>query len=196
MSVILASASPRRQKLLKLLFGDFKIIPPDIKERLDRSLAPWDLAMSLAAQKANAVKNSMSSEILSSDIVIGADTIVASHEKILGKPENEQEAAEMLRFLSGDTHRVYTGICILTQGEEERFFAETKVWFYELSKREIDRYIATGEPVDKAGAYAIQGHGAKFIKKIDGDFYNVVGLPVSAVYNKIKELQEQRQMFK
>jgi len=187
MNIVLASNSPRRQSLLKLIYPDFTVVDSGVKERIDRSLPPWKLCVSLAEQKSRAV-------VLQhpDSIIIGADTVVSSHDKILGKPSNEKEAFEMLKFLSNDTHSVYTGVSIIYGNYDEQFHVETKVWFGDLSEKEIKEYIATGEPMDKAGAYAIQGLGAKFVKKIEGDFFNVVGLPVYTLYNKIVELEQRK----
>ena len=128
-------------------------------------------------------------------IILGADTVVAFDGKVLGKPKDTQQAKEMLSMLSDNTHQVFTGVTILykKQGglKSETFYDKTTVYTYPISDKEIDEYIMTGEPMDKAGSYGIQGIGAKFIKKIDGDYNNVVGLPVSKIYQKIKEIENE-----
>jgi len=172
---------------MKLLGEEFIAVNPQVEETVKKDMPPWDLCCSLAAQKAKKV-----AEQYSGEVILGADTIVSIRDKILGKPKNREEAVKMLRFLSGQEHRVYTGVCLIKGTLEERFFEETKVRFHHLSDKEIIEYAATGEPMDKAGAYAIQGYGARFVRKIEGDFYNVVGLPVSAVYQKLKELNNQQ----
>ena len=118
-------------------------------------------------------------------MVIGADTVVAYKGQILGKPSDEEDARRMLSMLSGQTHEVYTGVCVIEDGQIKTFYEETKVTFYEISEDEIDRYIGTGEPMDKAGSYGIQGKAAVFIKGIEGDYYNVVGFPIARFLHEI-----------
>ena len=126
------------------------------------------------------------------DIIIGADTVVVCDGKALGKPQDKEQAADMLRMLSGKTHSVYTGVCLLRNGESECFCSKTDVTFYQLDESTIDWYVNTNEPMDKAGAYGIQGKGALLVEKIDGDYYNVVGLPIAKLNRKLKELLEDK----
>ena len=126
------------------------------------------------------------------DIIIGADTVVVCDGKALGKHQDKEQAADMLRMLSGKTHSVYTGVCLLRNGESECFCSKTDVTFYQLDESTIDWYVNTNEPMDKAGAYGIQGKGALLVEKIDGDYYNVVGLPIAKLNRKLKELLEDK----
>lgn len=184
MKIILGSASPRRNQLLSLIVRDFEVIVSDFKEVATEN-RPTFVAVELAEQKARAVYKLV--ESVEEALIIGADTIVFT-EKILGKPENRNDAFEMLKSLSDRTHSVVTGVCIKSSltGIEECFYSETKVEFVKLSEELIWRYINSGEPMDKAGAYGIQGMGARFIKNINGCYYNVVGLPVQ----KLSEVLE------
>jgi septum formation protein len=174
LDVILASASPRRRELLSLIFSGFRVLPSSFEESLVPSeLAPADHVVYSATAKARDVASRFPDSM-----VIGADTIVVVDSQILGKPTDEQDAARMLAMLSGRTHEVYTGVAVIL-GEVERTGVEcTEVTFRELSEESIRRYVATGEPMDKAGAYAIQGKGALLIKCISGCYPNVVGLPL------------------
>ena len=173
--MILASASPRRRELLGLITDNFKIIPAKGEEDIPEGSAPEDAVRLLAKQKAEEIYSEHRGEV-----IIAADTVVAIDGKILGKPRDEKNAAEMLGALSGRRHSVFTGVCVIfADGNREVFAEETAVDFYPLSEREIAEYIASGEPMDKAGAYGIQGRGALFVKGIVGDYYNVMGLPVS-----------------
>ena len=171
---ILASNSPRRQELLKLVINEFKVIPSGIEENVPDGIAPYESPEYLARLKAGDI-----SAGFPYDTVIGADTSVIIGEKILGKPKDEAEAKEMLYMLSGKTHKVITGYAVCKNRKCRSFSSVTDVEFYRLSNREIDDYILTGEPFDKAGAYGIQGKGALLVKKISGDYFNVVGLPVA-----------------
>lgn len=177
--IILASASPRRQELLGIITKEFEVIPADVDEAFDDALNPREAVEALALKKARAVF-----EARPDDVIIGADTVVTIGGDVLGKPTDKLHAAEMLGRLSGRTHEAITGVCVLSKSFCEVFSQSTSVTFFEISEREIADYIATGEPFDKAGAYGIQGKGALFVSKIDGDYYNVMGLPV-AVLNKI-----------
>lgn len=179
---ILASQSPRRQELLRLITEDFEICAADVDESIGAGASPGEAVMMLARKKAGAV-----SERYPNDVVIGADTVVALGGKILGKPRDEAGAADMLRMLAGKTHTVFTGVCIIKSGGETTFFEVTEVEFSGMSEDEIMEYVRTGEPYDKAGAYGIQGRASLFIPKISGDYYNVMGLPVSALYRKLRE---------
>lgn len=174
MGIILASASPRRRELLQMLgVSDLKVIPADTNEEVSAP-SPEETVQAIALQKAKAVAAAAGT----GDIVIAADTLVYHGQKALGKPKNSEEAFLMLRALSGCRHAVYTGVA-LVQGVRELAFSEkTDVFFRELSDGEIRAYINTGEPMDKAGAYGAQGRGAVFIERIDGDFFNVMGLPL------------------
>lgn len=191
--VILASASPRRRELLAQIGMDFKVIISKADENISEP-APEQLVMKLSDIKAMAVYEEHGIED-EATIILGADTVVAFDGKVLGKPKDTQQAKEMLSMLSDNTHQVFTGVTILykKQGglKSETFYDKTTVYTYPISDKEIDEYIMTGEPMDKAGSYGIQGIGAKFIKKIDGDYNNVVGLPVSKIYQKIKEIENE-----
>ncbi len=191
--VILASASPRRRELLAQIGMDFKVIISKADENISEP-APEQLVMKLSDIKAMAVYEEHGIED-EATIILGADTVVAFGGKVLGKPKDTQQAKEMLSMLSDNTHQVFTGVTILykKQGrlKSETFYDKTTVYTYPISDKEIDQYIMTGEPMDKAGSYGIQGIGAKFIKKIDGDYNNVVGLPVSKIYQKIKEIENE-----
>lgn len=171
---ILASASPRRKQLLEQAGYAFEIVVSDADESLPAGITPEKAVRRNAARKAQAV-----AETNPGAVVLGCDTVVAIDGEILGKPQDEAEAKAMLRRLSGNTHTVYSGVCI-TDGETETVFAvATDVTFYALSDRTIDAYAATKEPMDKAGAYGIQGLGCVLVKEISGDYSNVVGLPLS-----------------
>lgn len=173
--MILASQSPRRRELLSLITEDFRIIPAKGEEILPEKISPENAVLTLSEQKADEIYRENRGEV-----IVAADTIVAIDGKILGKPADEKDAFAMLKTLSGRVHEVFTGVCVVfANGQKEQFFEETKVEFYELSDEEIADYIKTGEPMDKAGAYGIQGKGALLVKRIDGDYYNVMGLPVA-----------------
>ena len=175
MDIILASQSPRRRELLERMgVGDFRIVTPDIDEQMDRELPPGELVGRISLEKALAVQ----AQEGKGPIIIAADTVVALDGAVLGKPADELEAFKMLSTLSGCRHQVYTGLTVLRGEEQYTVSEETTVTFRELSAEEIDRYIATGEPMDKAGAYGIQGYGALLVEGIQGDYYNVMGLPV------------------
>lgn len=188
--LVLASASPRRSALLKQIGLDFVIRVSDIEEKTEGE-NPAQVVMHLASQKAKDIVEKLKQEGIVQAKVVGADTIVACDGKILGKPKDGKEAAAFLKLLSGKAHQVYTGISFWTIKEEKSkeicYFEETKVYMRELSDKEIAEYIETGEPMDKAGAYGIQGIGARYIKGIEGDYNNVVGLPLCRLYNLIKE---------
>ncbi len=184
-NLVLASRSPRRYDILKQLGLQFETRPSEVDEdEFDNSIAPMDFVMNLAFRKALKV-----SQAITEGIVIGADTVVVIEGEILGKPQSEKEAIEMLTRLSGKEHSVFTGLALLEvpDGRKSISFAETKVQFRSLERTEIEKYAATGEPLDKAGAYGIQGKGAILVEKIDGCYYNVVGLPVAKLINMLKE---------
>lgn len=176
-TIVLASASPRRQELLRQIGCGFRVVVSDAEELSGDGISPEQLAVENARRKAEdvAAKEGGNAPVL------GADTVVAVDETILGKPKDETDAVKMLRLLSGRQHFVYTGIALAYRGEIYEGVVRTEVWVDELSEKEIEAYIATGEPMDKAGAYAVQGIAAKFIPRIDGSFSNVVGLPLHAV---------------
>ena len=178
-TIVLASASPRRQELLRQIGCGFRVVVSDAEELSGDGISPERLAVENARRKAEdvAAKEGGNAPVL------GADTVVAVDETILGKPKDETDAVRMLRLLSGRQHFVYTGIALAYRGEIYEGVVRTEVWVDELSEKEIEAYIATGEPMDKAGAYAVQGIAAKFIPRIDGSFSNVVGLPLHAVRN-------------
>ena len=178
--LILASQSPRRQKLMKYITNDFEVKVSKVDETLPKKMSPSQAVMYLSQIKAEPFRND-------EDIVIGADTVVALGSKILGKPKDEADARNMLKLLSGKKHSVYTGVTILGSQYSVTFFEQTKVKFYDLSDRDIDNYIATKEYTDKAGAYGIQGKGALLVEKIDGDFYNIVGLPIGTLNKELEK---------
>ncbi|WP_141431843.1 nucleoside triphosphate pyrophosphatase [Bacillus sp. 03113] len=180
--LILASSSPRRKELLAHLQHSFKVISSDVDETFNPSLSPEEIVIELAARKANDIFQQHPTSF-----VIGADTLVVNSGKILGKPKDRQEAFRMLKDLSGKSHSVFTGVCICSPDQFIRFYEKTDVVFWDLSDEEIDAYIRSGEPFDKAGAYGIQGLGSLFVQKIEGDYFNVVGLPISKTFRKLKE---------
>ena len=182
MQLILASQSPRRKELLGLFGVPFTVRVADIDETMDFSAPAAEEVARVSRLKALAIPRE------DDDVLITADTIVVCQGRILGKPRDEAEAYAMLRLLSGRDHQVMTGVTVL-RGKEERVFTQiTDLHFRELSDKEIYRYIATGEPMDKAGAYGIQGGAALFCEKMDGDYYNVMGLPVCRLGETLKEL--------
>ena len=175
MNIILASQSPRRKELLgRMGIRDFETISPNVDESVFHGLPPEGLVRRLSAEKAAAVAGRAGEDA----IVIAADTVVALEGAVLGKPADELDAFKMLSALSGVRHQVYTGVTVCRGGEKQTAHEVTDVTFRELSEEEIEHYIATGEPMDKAGAYGIQGYGALLIQGISGDYYNVMGLPV------------------
>ena len=179
--LILASKSPRRKELLSIITPEFEIIPAVGEERADRTLPPDEYVRELACHKAEEV-----AALHPHDVVIGADTIVVVSGEILGKPKDAADAGRMLKLLSGTEHSVLTGTCIISSDRNAIFSEETKVRFFELSDKEIDDYIATGEPFDKAGAYGIQDIGALLVSGITGDYYNVMGLPVGRLSRELR----------
>ena len=178
--IILASASPRRKEILELVDLKFDVMPSDAQE-ITTKTAPNEVVMELASIKAKDIYKKSEKQ----SMIVGADTVVAYQGQILGKPTDEADAKRMLTMLSGQTHEVYTGVCIIEDGKTKTFYEETKVTFYEISDEQIDRYIKTGEPMDKAGSYGIQGKAAVFIKGIEGDYYNVVGFPIARFLQEI-----------
>lgn len=184
MRVILASQSPRRKELIQLLNVEALMIPSKIEEVIDYELSHEEMVMDLAYQKATDVFKTHKD-----DLVLGFDTLVIYDDKVLGKPKNDEEAKTFLKMLSGNSHRVITGCAMIKKGYSSSFYSSATVHFYEMTDDEIDQYLATKEPFDKAGAYAIQGYGAKFIQSIFGDYYAVVGFPVSKIYNELKKVK-------
>ncbi len=197
---VLASASPRRKEILELVGIEFDIWPSD-KEESVKEKSPGKICTGLSRMKALDVASQIrtyndSHKDLTTEediLVIGADTIVALGNEVLGKPKDDADAARMLKLLSGTTHSVYTGVTLVFMSKsgrvgEHTFFEETKVSFYPMEDDEIDRYVASGDASDKAGAYGIQGGAAAFVRAIDGDYYNVVGLPIARILHELKEL--------
>jgi len=184
MKIILASQSPRRRELLERMgLTQFEIRPAAGEETASPTLTPAQLVEELSRQKAREIASTADPE----DIVIAADTVVAADDRVLGKPHSREEAAEMLRFLSGRTHTVYTGVTV-RQGTTELVQHEaTDVLFRPLTEGEIAAYVSTGEPMDKAGAYGIQGRGCVLVEGIRGDYYNVMGLPVCRLALMLRE---------
>lgn len=182
MKIILASASPRRRELLKYAVPEFDVVPADIDETLPGDTPAEKSAEYLAVKKARHI-----AELYPDSLVIGSDTVVISEGEILGKPRDEADAARMLKKLSGKTHSVITGVCAVCGTKCESFSQETRVKFYPLSDDEIAAYIATGDPMDKAGAYGIQSGGCILAESIEGDFFNVVGLPVAGLKRLLDE---------
>lgn len=185
MKIILASASPRRRELLTLAGIEYEVIPSECEEVLPDEITPDEAVKELARQKADDVFNRYPD-----CMIIAADTVVALGNTILGKPKDEEDAFNMLSSLSGKSHTVYTGVCIKTNEKTDIFHVATDVEFYELTEEEIKDYIATGEPMDKAGAYGIQGKGSLLVKGIHGDYFNVVGLPLAETVKKINCLRD------
>jgi len=178
--IILASASPRRKEILELADLKFDVMPSDAQE-ITTKTAPNEVVMELASIKAKDIYKKSEKQ----SMIVGADTVVAYQGQILGKPTDKADAKRMLTMLSGQTHEVYTGVCVIEDGKTKTFYEETKVTFYEISDEQIDYYIKTGEPMDKAGSYGIQGKAAVFIKGIEGDYYNVVGFPIARFLQEI-----------
>lgn len=178
--IVLASKSPRRKELLSLITKDFVIKTADVDEALPEGIMPAEAVEYLSKIKALPFKNG-------EDIIIGSDTVVAIDGKILGKPRDEEDAFNMLKLLSGREHSVFTGVTVIAPNEECTFSVETRVKFLPLTDEQVYNYIATGEPMDKAGAYGIQGKGCVLVEGITGDYFNVVGLPVSALYQHINK---------
>ena len=185
MQFILASQSPRRRELMSLIGVPFVVRAADIDETMDPGKAPQDEVARVSRKKAEATPRNPE------DVVIAADTIVVCGGRILGKPKDQEDAFQMLRLLSGRDHQVMTGLTVL-HGEDCRVCTEiTDLHFRPLSDREIRRYIRTGEPMDKAGSYGIQGGGALFAEKMAGNYYNVMGLPVCRLYEILREMDPQ-----
>ncbi len=182
--IILASASPRRKEILKITGLKFSVCASDYEEDLNLPLRPRDLARFLSRKKAEAAAHKCKNAI-----IVAADTFIVFNNKLLGKPRTVKEAEKMLQMLSGKGHSVITGFTIMDAAGKKTLSrsVETKVYFKKLGREEINAYIKSKEPLDKAGAYAIQGLGAVFIEKIDGDFFNVMGLPLCALTESLKK---------
>lgn len=198
--IILASQSPRRKELLEQIGLEFEICPAKGEEIITKSI-PQEVVMELSAQKAEEVagmvfayaKEHQDITTPSDILVIGADTVVAYDGQILGKPKDEEDAKRMLTMLAGNTHSVFTGVTLVLIDADGRagklaFYEKTDVKMHPMTEQEIERYIATGEPMDKAGSYGIQGKCAIYIEKIDGDYNNVVGLPITRIYQELKKI--------
>ncbi|MBQ0098547.1 MAG: septum formation inhibitor Maf [Oscillospiraceae bacterium] len=178
--IILASKSPRRRELMSLITEDFVCEVSDVDESAVPQMSPFDLPVYLAKMKAMDIAKKNKDAI-----VIGGDTVVILDNTVLTKPKDEKDAFEILSKLSNKTHTVVTGCCIVENENYSAFSVSTQVEFYDLSEREITEYINSGEGKDKAGSYGIQGKGALFVKKIDGDYFNVVGLPVARLKREL-----------
>ena len=200
-NLILASASPRRRELLTQIGMEFEVMPSGVEEETE-STVPCEMVMELSERKAKDVFDRLPEEKKCAALVAGADTIVAVENKILGKPQNKREAEEMLSLLQGRTHQVYTGVALIWKKCEKQagggeicrtsFYERTDVTMYPMSMEEIRAYVESGEPMDKAGAYGIQGKCAAYVRGIRGDFYNVVGLPVARLYQEIKRCKGEK----
>lgn len=182
--IILASASPRRRELLTQIGLKFEIMPSHKEERMQEN-RPAQVVMGLAMDKAEDIFGQVGEDDKTDVLVIGADTIVALDNIILGKPKDEEDALKMLRFLQGKTHQVYTGVCMVTADEAQVFYEKTDVTMYPADEEQLIEYIRTGEPMDKAGSYAIQGQGCVLVQEIHGDYNNVVGLPVAQIWQRL-----------
>ncbi|MFY9398163.1 MAG: Maf family protein [Desulfomonilia bacterium] len=181
MQIVLASASPRRRELLQRLGLSFRIAVPEVDESIRAGEAPADFCLRISREKALSI-----SLLMPGALVISADTIVVAHGKILGKPADEEEAREHLRLLKGATHEVYTGYAIIYGSRSAGRAVRTLVRFQDMSEEEISWYVSTREPMDKAGSYGLQGIASIFISGIEGSYTNVIGLPLSELYNDLK----------
>ncbi|HIT89254.1 MAG TPA: septum formation inhibitor Maf [Candidatus Merdenecus merdavium] len=182
--IVLASASPRRKELLEQIGVRFRVVP-SLKEEVITKSVPKDVVGELASQKAYEVFE----KCPNADMIIGADTMVVCNQRIMGKPANKEQAITMLSMLQGQVHYVYTGVTVILKNgeavEELSFVESTEVTMYPITMDQIEEYVATKEPMDKAGAYAIQGKSAIFIKELKGDYHNVVGLPIGRLYQEL-----------
>ena len=187
--VILASGSPRRIELLREAGFDPVVAPQDVDETAQAGELPGQLVERLARLKATSAMNNC--EVKTGDVIIAADTIVSLDEKLLGKPADEADARRMLGELSGNKHQVKTGVCLIFIGQEPQLksFVETSdVEFYDLTPADVAAYVSSGEPMDKAGSYGIQGKGRALVRRIDGDYFNIVGLPVARLLRELDGL--------
>lgn len=183
--LFLASSSPRRSELLQRAGFEFTVEPADVSEAVLHGTPPMQIVEQLSARKAKAV-----ARLHPEDTILAADTIVVLKGRVLGKPKDDEAAKAMLKLLSGNVHQVYTGYTIIRGDKFLCGHEVTSVEFYGLSQKEIDDYVATGEPADKAGAYGIQGKGALLVKRINGDFYNAVGLPIAKISRLLASLDK------
>ena len=185
--IILASSSPRRRELLEKAGVHFQVMPSQEEEHIEKK-EPAQIVENLSWQKAASVASKTGQDV----IVIGSDTLVAYEGRVLGKPRDEEEAVETLKLLQGNTHRVYTGVTVIVRDKEEEitktFSRRTDVTFYPVDEKEIRAYVATGDPMDKAGSYDIRGDFSVYIKEIYGDYNNVVGLPVARLWRELRRL--------
>lgn len=184
--IILASGSPRRRELLTQIGIDFDVVTSNAEEIITRTY-PQDIVCELSCLKAKAVYNMLKEpqKDIDNSVIIGADTIVYCDGEILGKPADNDDAYRMIKKISGGVHQVYTGVTFIYKGNVKSFSEKTDVSVYDMSETEINRYIQTGEAIDKAGAYGIQGAFAAYVKGINGDYNNVVGLPVAKLYHEL-----------
>ena len=183
MKIILASKSPRRKELLEAYGVNIEIVPSDAEENIDEK-NPSELVKMLSDIKASSVYQNVKDKMKDDELVLGADTIVYADGRILGKPSDRSEAYEMIKTISGSVHSVFTGFTVIyPYGKKISDYCETKVYVYDMSEDRINAYIDTPEPYDKAGGYGIQGLFGKYVEKIDGDYNNVVGLPVSKIFH-------------
>ena len=185
--VILASASPRRQELIKLIFDNTEVLPAQCDETLPQGIGAREAVEYLSNIKNQATLNEVKGDCL----IISADTVVAVNDEILGKPVDKDDARRMISLLSGRIHQVYTGVTISYNGKVKTFSEKTDVEFFPLTEEETEEYISTSEPYDKAGSYGIQGKAGLLIKGINGDYYNVVGLPVARLKRELQEFLKQ-----
>lgn len=184
MKYILASKSPRRKELLSLVVNEFEIDSVETKEEIDETIPFTKAIEKIAMQKAEAVSNKHPH-----DMIISADTIVTLGNKRYGKPKDEEDAVKMLQELSGSTHEVITGVCLYCNGKAHTFSSVSKVEFYPLTQEEINWYVDSKEPLDKAGAYGIQGLGSLLVKEIQGDYYSIMGLPISMLKRELAKFE-------
>lgn len=190
--IILASGSPRRRELMDRMGARYIVMPSDREEDMSGHI-PDEMVKKLSHMKAADIfEKTRASGEHRSCVIIGSDTVVSYRDRIMGKPKTKAEAADMIRTIAGDTHQVYTGVCILIADDdvitrEINYSVCTDVVVTEMTDQEIDDYVATGEPMDKAGAYAIQGLFARYVASIRGDYYNIMGFPVSSVYHELRD---------
>ena len=181
--VVLASASPRRQELIKLIFDSVEILPADCDETLPEGIGARE-----AVEYLSKIKNDASAKLTEKEnLVISADTVVSVDNEILGKPVDKEDARRMISLLSGKVHQVYTGVTLSLNGKTKTFSEKTDVAFFDLTEDEIEEYISSKEPYDKAGSYGIQGKAGLLVKGINGDYYNVVGFPIARLKREIEE---------
>lgn len=188
MKIVLGSSSPRRKELMELIGYEFLIASPDVNEDIEEK-KPIEYVKKIVGMKGKYIFNNFPN-----DLIVCADTIVVKDELILGKPKNKDEAFKMLMKLQNDVHFVYTAVFISYKKYQKIFVEKTKVYIDALTNEQIETYIKTTEPYDKAGGYAIQGIFGKYIKKINGDFYNVMGLPINRVYKEIEKIIGERDL--